>query len=76
MNNDFRKYATRHLGMNSKRIVVDTFCYAENNYGLKVEGAYFGMNLVYNGGGTQNKDYLNQISQNYQNYVTLQKATK
>lgn len=36
----------RHLGMNSKRIVVDTFCYAENNYGLKVEGAYFGVNLL------------------------------
>lgn len=40
------------------------------------ENAYFGMNLVYYGGGGQNKDYLNQISQNYQNYVTLQKATK
>lgn len=36
----------RHLGMNRRRIVVDTFCYAENNYGLKVEGAYFGMNQL------------------------------
>lgn len=36
----------RHLEMNSKRIVVDTFCYAENNYGLKVEGAYFGMDQL------------------------------
>ena len=41
-----------------------------------IDSAYFGMNLVYNGGGTQNEDYLNQISKNYQNYVTLQKATK
>ena len=40
--------------------------------------AYFGMNLVYSGSsaGVDNKAYLNQISQNYQNYVTLQKATK
>ena len=36
----------RHLGMNSERIVVDTFCYVENNYGLKVENAYFGMDLL------------------------------
>lgn len=40
--------------------------------------AYFGMNLVYYGSseGVDNKTYLTQISQNYQNYVTLQKATK
>ena len=42
-----------------------------------IDKAYFGMNLVYNGSseGVDNKAYLNQISQNYQNYVTLQKAT-
>ena len=43
-----------------------------------IDKAYFGMNLVYSGSsaGVDNKAYLNQISQNYQNYVTLQKATK
>ena len=40
------------------------------------ENAYFGMNLVYYGGGSENEKYLKQISNNYQNYVTLQKATK
>ena len=42
-----------------------------------IDKAYFGMNLVYSGSsaGVDNKAYLNQISQNYQNYVTLQKAT-
>ena len=42
-----------------------------------IDKAYLGMNLVYNGSseGVDNKAYLNQISQNYQNYVTLQKAT-
>ena len=41
-----------------------------------IDKAYFGMNLVYYGGGDQNKEYLKQISNNYQNYVTLQKASK
>ena len=41
------------------------------------DNAYFGMNLVYTKDekSEQNKAYLEQISNNYQDYVTLQKKT-
>lgn len=36
----------RHMRLTKKELVVDTFAYAENNYGLKVENAYFGLDLL------------------------------
>lgn len=36
----------RHMRLTKKALTVDTFTYAENNYGLNVEDAYFGMDML------------------------------
>lgn len=36
----------RHMSLTERTLGVDAFVYAENNYGLKVEGAYFGIDVL------------------------------